>query len=312
MTLTLVPYSTCAGGIVLNGDPISTTTGTSLDWETTWAAAKQGLNYPSVDLQMTVGFSMWENACNIKFIKVPDSGAAFPASPAVETGPVVRFVIASMPADVVIAATTVATPGTTFGCISCYNSDVYPGSTQTYLELDLSGESMPTLFAHEMGHGVMGRVDNSDTTSIMCSTAAQIPVNSLNAADISNAVASYGATTTLAQKVGAGLPLGEIYSAYWGANNANPDNAGLVFWYGGIVAGGTTLSALTDALVGTATTDATFTGNCYSRMLGRSATSAEITYWSTSTKSAVLWGVAVSSEAGTYRTSHLSGGLWFS
>lgn len=320
MTMTLVPYSYVGSGVAVNGQNGTASGTVTLDWETTWASDHYLGTGPSIDSEMAAGLGVWEAACNILFIKVPDSGAALPVFPTVAIGPVVRFYLAPAGIFDFYANTAEGTGPQNWGSV-CFNSAA-SGSLpmvdpQYELENSIGWSTtnwVPRIIAHEMVHSILGLSDNNaDTTSIRYQyvyESTTLPV--MNSTDISEAQTAYGAPQTNAALVGTGMPLGEIYSAYMGANNAAPDNAGLVFWYNAVVSNSANFATLCADLVGTATTTTAATTQYYQNCLGRTPNSTELAYWAPYTKAVVLAGVAASSETGGDRATTFASALWFS
>lgn len=169
---------------------------------------------------------------------------------------------------------------------------------------------MISVTVHEMGHSVMHMLHNNYTGSVMNGIGTATP----SAYDASVAVQKYGAAQTYSQKVGPGSLIGEIYSAYRGTYDQDPDNDGLFYWYRQVATSASSFLTFCNALIGSESSDATFVGNLYQRVLGRTGTQQEIDAWLATgkNKAETLDGFARSPEAGLYRGNLFSSGLWFS
>jgi len=312
MKLTLVPYSTVGAGIAVNGQ-FGTVPGTvTLDWEAAWTAAAQGLPFPPIDTLMKEGFAIYEATCGILFIRVEDSGEPLAVSPKPDVGPVMRFCVAPAgPAVDFLSDTNLGGPGA-WGS-SCWNSNVQSPPT-TYMSEMLGSNWVPRIMAHELSHSLLNKTDSYlDATSVYYPLVYELTtVPIMNASDIADAQAVYGAPQTSSALVGMGALLGEIYSAYMGSRNAAPDNAGLVFWHNLISAKPELFATLCADLVGTGPATEANVTQYYQNCLGRVPDAAGLAFWLKFNAAQVLHGVATSVEAGSLRAAQFTSGLWFS
>jgi hypothetical protein len=167
------------------------------------------------------------------------------------------------------------------------------------------------LTVHELGHTAFQLPDEeTDPTDIMFQNVQTVV--SPNATNVSEAQVLYGAPQTNAELVGTGMPLGEIYSAYMGARNAAPDNAGLMFWNSAINVNPALFATLCADLVGTVQATTAQVTQYYQNVLGRAPDAPGLAFWSRFSAAQALAGLCGSAEAGGLRATQFANGLWFS
>ncbi|MCY1708347.1 matrixin family metalloprotease [Pannonibacter sp. SL95] len=287
----LIGYSFAPGGLATNG--LLQSAGPTVSWSSAFGS----FDYKAA---VRAACRKWADVCDVEFCEVTDPGVSINAG----TVGMQRMFLGPIDGASGLNVVANATPpgGLPFSGNILYDSDA------TDINFLATGY-MLSVTVHEMGHAVFGMLHNT-TDSVMNGIGNDTPT----AYDRQLATATHGAAKSLSAKVGSGSLIGQIYSAYKGAYDITVSNDDLFYWYRQIATNTNTFATLCTAMAGSYAPSRVWLQSLYTRVLGRSGSSAEIDAWIATGKNCgqILKDFAESVEAANRRASLFASGLWFS